>query len=128
MCSQNVFLASVLISYCSFSSLIFVMIGFYILSTRFFLKRKELSHATVVSITKKENAGFILAFLGICPRLNSKLHLFSLTSTLKTPTNPHDPLSKSVLFPLTLVSVIWSMILNWSKQELMANLTAGSKK
>ena len=82
------------------------MIGFYILSTRFFLKRKELSRATVVSITKKENAGFIQAFFGICPRLNSKLHLFSLTSTLKTPTYPPDPISKSVLFPLTLVSVI----------------------
>ena len=82
------------------------MIGFYILSTRFFLKRKELSRATVVSITKKENAGFIQAFFGICPRLNLKLHLFSLTSTLKTPTYPPDPISKSVLFPLTLVSVI----------------------
>ena len=128
MCSQNVFLAYVLISYCSFSSLIFFMIGFYILSTRFFLKRKELSCATVVSITKKENAGFIQAFFGICPRLNSKLQLFSLTSTLKTATYPPDPISKSVLFPLTLVSVIWLMILNWSKQELMVNLTAGSKK
>ena len=30
------------------------MISFYILSTRFFLKRKGLSDAGVVSITKKE--------------------------------------------------------------------------
>ena len=51
------FAASLLILYCSFSSLIlssFVVISFYILSTRFFLQRKELSDAKVVSIIKKE--------------------------------------------------------------------------
>ena len=43
--------------YCSFSSLFLssiVMINLYILSKRFFLKRKELSDARVVSITKNE--------------------------------------------------------------------------
>ena len=43
--------------YCNFSSLILstiiVMISFYILSKRFFLKRKRLSDARVASITKK---------------------------------------------------------------------------
>ena len=42
--------ASLLILYCSFSSLILssvVMINFYILSTRFFLKRKEFSDVRV---------------------------------------------------------------------------------
>ena len=52
----DIFAPSLLISYCSFSSLILssiVMIN-YILSKRFFLKREELSDARVVSITKKE--------------------------------------------------------------------------
>ena len=52
----DIFAPSLLISYCSFSSLILssiVMINF-ILSKRFFLKREELSDARVVSITKKE--------------------------------------------------------------------------
>ena len=43
--------------YCSFSSLILssiVMISFYILSIRFFLKHIGLSDARVVSVTKKE--------------------------------------------------------------------------
>ena len=43
-------------SYCSFSLLILpsiVMISFYILSKKFFPKRKGLSDARVVSITKK---------------------------------------------------------------------------
>ena len=51
------FAASLLISSCNFSHLILssiVMISFYILSTRFFLKRKELSGVRVVSVTKKE--------------------------------------------------------------------------
>ena len=39
------------------------MISFYILSIRSFLKRKGLSDARVVSITKKEY-GFLLHFLG----------------------------------------------------------------
>ena len=45
-----------LISYCNFSSLILssiVMISFYVLSKRFFLKRKRLSDARVALITKK---------------------------------------------------------------------------
>ena len=48
--------ASLLISYCSFSSLILPkidMISFYILSKRFFLKRKGLPDVKVVSVTKK---------------------------------------------------------------------------
>ena len=54
-----------LISYCNFSSLILssvVMIRFYILFERFSLKRKRLSDAKVVSITK-ENYGFAVHFL-----------------------------------------------------------------
>ena len=53
----DIFTASLLISYCSFSSLIsssIVMNSFYILSIRFFLKRKGLSDARVEIITKKE--------------------------------------------------------------------------
>ena len=45
-----IFAAFLLIPYCSFSSLILssiVMISFYILSKRFFLKREELSDARV---------------------------------------------------------------------------------
>ena len=38
------------------------MISFYVLSERFFLKRKGLSDATVASITKKEY-GFAVHFL-----------------------------------------------------------------
>ena len=45
--NADIFTASLLISYCSFSSLIF-----YILSKRLHLKRKGLSDANVVSITK----------------------------------------------------------------------------
>ena len=54
--NADIFEASLLVSYCSFSSLIllsFAMINFYILSKIFFLKRKELSEARVVSVTKK---------------------------------------------------------------------------
>ena len=49
--------ASHLISYCNFPSLILpsvVMINFYIVSKRFFLKRGELSVGRVVSVNKKE--------------------------------------------------------------------------
>ena len=52
-----IFAASLLISYYNFSSLILwsiVMISFYILSERFFLKCKGLFDARVTSITKKE--------------------------------------------------------------------------
>ena len=55
--NANIVAASLLIFYCNFSSLILssiVIITFQILSKRFFLKREELSHARVVSITKKE--------------------------------------------------------------------------
>ena len=57
--------ASLLILYCGFLSLILlsiVMISFYILSKRFFLKRKEISDARVVSVTKNEY-GFAVYFL-----------------------------------------------------------------
>ena len=63
--NADIFAASLLISYCSFSSLILssiVMINFYILSKRFFLKHEELSDARVVSITTKEY-GFAVHFL-----------------------------------------------------------------
>ena len=61
----GIFAASQLILYCSFSSLILssvIMISFYILSKRLFLKRAELSEARVVSIKKKEY-GFSVNFL-----------------------------------------------------------------
>ena len=55
--NAGIFAASLLMLYCSFSSLTLlsvVMITFYIISKRFFLKSEKLSDATVVSITKKE--------------------------------------------------------------------------
>ena len=63
--NADIFSASLLISYCSFSSLILpsiVIINFYIVSKRLFLKREILSNAGVLSITKKEN-GFAVHFL-----------------------------------------------------------------
>ena len=59
------FPSSLLITYSNFSSLILasiVMISFCILSERFFLKRKGLSDARVISITKKEY-DFVVHFL-----------------------------------------------------------------
>ena len=59
--NADTFTASLLILYCSFSSLILasiVMINFYFLSKRFFLKRIELSDARVVSMTKKKKIWF----------------------------------------------------------------------
>ena len=56
-----------LISYWRFSSpllLSIVMIGFFILSKKLFSKRKELSDARVVSITKKEYS-FAVFFIKI---------------------------------------------------------------
>ena len=56
--------ASLLISYCSFSSLIsssIVMISFYILSKRLSLKREGLFDAKVSSITKTD-CGFAVHF------------------------------------------------------------------
>ena len=55
--NADIFAASLLISYYSFSSLILswiIIISFYIFSTRFFLKLEGLSDARVASITKKE--------------------------------------------------------------------------
>ena len=63
--NADIFSASLLISYCSFSSLILpsiVIINFYIVSKRLFLKREILSNAGVLLITKKEN-GFAVHFL-----------------------------------------------------------------
>ena len=63
--NADIFAASLLISYCSFSSLILsllLVIRFYIFSKRFFLKRKALSNARVVSISKNEHA-FALLFV-----------------------------------------------------------------
>ena len=62
--AADIFAASLLILYSSFSSLILsiVMINFYIDSKRFFLKREELYGARVVSIIKKEY-GFSVHFL-----------------------------------------------------------------
>ena len=60
-----IFAASVLISYCSFSSLILssiVMINFNVLTKRFFPKHEELSDARVVSITWNEY-GFTVHFI-----------------------------------------------------------------
>ena len=62
--NADIFTASLLISYCSFSSLILsslIMISFYILSEILFLKRKGLSDARVVSITKSKY-GFAVNF------------------------------------------------------------------
>ena len=61
--NADTFAASLLVSYCSFSSLILSsVVSYYILSKRFFLKRKGLFDARVASITKKEY-GFAVNFL-----------------------------------------------------------------
>ena len=63
--NAHIFALSLLISCCSFLFLILQsnpMISFYILSVRFFLKRKGLSDARAVLITKKEY-GFVLHLL-----------------------------------------------------------------
>ena len=55
---DNIFAASLLISYWSYSSLILssiAMISFYILSKRYLLKHEGLSDARVVLIIKKEH-------------------------------------------------------------------------
>ena len=55
--NADIFAASLLISYYMFSFLIsssIVIISFYFLSKRFFLKREGLSDARVASVTKKE--------------------------------------------------------------------------
>ena len=56
--NAHIFAASLLISYCSFSSLILpsiVMISFHIFFKRYFLKGERLLDARVASITKKQN-------------------------------------------------------------------------
>ena len=60
--NADFFAASLLMSYCSFPSLILSLKTFYIFSKRFFLKRKALSNARVVSISKNEH-GFALHFV-----------------------------------------------------------------
>ena len=63
--NADIFAASLLMSYCSFSFLTLywlVMISFYILSEILFLKCKGLSDARVVSITKNKY-GFAVNFL-----------------------------------------------------------------
>ena len=65
---NDIFAASLLKLYCSFQSLILwpiAMISFYIPSKRFFLKRKGLFDARVISITKK---------YGSCSTLSVKIH------------------------------------------------------
>ena len=58
----DIFPASLLIKYCSFSSIIIIIdCHDYILSIRFFLKCKGLSNARVASATKKEY-GFVKHF------------------------------------------------------------------
>ena len=55
--NADIFTASMLISYCSFSSLILssvVTISFHVPCKKLFLKCKELSDAKVVSFTKEE--------------------------------------------------------------------------
>ena len=54
--NTDILAASLIISYCSFSSLILlsvIMVSFYIFSKRLFLKREGLSDARVASITKR---------------------------------------------------------------------------
>ena len=61
----DIFAASLLRSYCSFSSLDLswiAIISFYILSKRFFLKREELSDARAASVIKNKY-GFAVHFL-----------------------------------------------------------------
>ena len=62
--NADIFVASLLISYCSFSSPILssvAMISFYILSKRIPLKHEGISDTGVPSITKKEY-GFAVHF------------------------------------------------------------------
>ena len=65
--NADIFAASLLIAYCSLSSLIFSSIGmisFYILSKKLFLERKGLPDARVVTITNFKYA-FAVYFLQI---------------------------------------------------------------
>ena len=62
--NANIFAASLFISYCSFSSLIWssvVMASFYVISKRFFLKHNLLSDARLQSFIKREY-GFAMHF------------------------------------------------------------------
>ena len=63
--NADIFAASLLISCYSFSALTLssvVMISFHMFCKRFFLRRKGLSDARVVSITKEEH-DFVVHFL-----------------------------------------------------------------
>ena len=63
--NADIFVAALLISYCSFSSLVLsssVIISFYILPKIFSLKHKRLSDARLASIIKEEY-GFAVHFL-----------------------------------------------------------------
>ena len=73
-------------------------------------------------------SGFMQAFLAFSPDFTRNCTYFPWCLPWKLSSYPPNPISKTILFPLTLVSVIRSIIVNWSKQELTANLTAGSKK
>ena len=63
--NANIFAASLLISYCSFSFLVLspiLLINFNILSKTFFLKCEGLSDARVVSVIKKKRKRFFSTF------------------------------------------------------------------
>ena len=63
-----IFYASLLMLYCNFSCLILssvVIINFYIISKRFFLRREELSDKRLVSITKKRIWFWSILFIKI---------------------------------------------------------------
>ena len=63
--NANIFAASLLMSYCSFSFLVLspiLLINFIILSKTFFLKCEGLSDARVVSIIKKKKKVFQYIF------------------------------------------------------------------
>ena len=66
--NANIFAASLLMSYCSFSFLVLspiLLINFNILSKTFFLKCEGLSDARVVSIIKKRKRFFSTFFIKI---------------------------------------------------------------
>ena len=63
-----IFYASLLMLYCNFSCLILssiVIINFYIISKRFFLRREELSDKRLVSVTKKRIMFWSILFIKI---------------------------------------------------------------
>ena len=77
----DIFTASLLISYFSFSLLILssiVMIKFYILSKMFLVKHEELSDTRVLSITKRES-GFAVHFIESQYLMNDKCNLLKFS-------------------------------------------------